>query len=104
LKSLYNFGGSPTLRTQIEQGACTAVFVSADMAKMELPRKNGTVVERVEETHSGYVGRVTQQKRLMAELPRQAIDVIPRQDDAAAHAIPQPEALCTLITTEAEKL
>jgi molybdate transport system substrate-binding protein len=45
LKSIYNFGGSPTLRTQIEQGARADVFVSADMAKMELARKNGTVVE-----------------------------------------------------------
>jgi molybdate transport system substrate-binding protein len=45
LKSIYNFAGSPTLRTQIEQGARADVFVSADMAKMELARKNGTVVE-----------------------------------------------------------
>ena len=30
LKILYNFGGSPTLRTQLEQGARADVFVSAD--------------------------------------------------------------------------
>jgi Bacterial extracellular solute-binding protein len=124
LKSIYNFGGSPTLRTQIEQGARADVFVSADMAKMELARKNGTVVERVEETLwlrrldsspaasdlkitlPSYVYHrlgLDTQKRLMAELPRQTIHVIPRRDDAAAHAIPQPEVLYTLITTEAEK-
>jgi len=43
LKIIYNFGGSPTLRTQIEQGAHADVFVSADMAQMELTKKNGMV-------------------------------------------------------------
>ncbi len=43
LKIIYNFGGSPTLRTQIEQGARAEVFVSADMAQMELAKKNGMV-------------------------------------------------------------
>ncbi len=43
LKIIYNFGGSPTLRTQIEQGARADVFVSADMAQMELAKKNGMV-------------------------------------------------------------
>ena len=43
LKILYNFGGSPTLRTQLEQGARADVFVSADTAQMDLARKSGVV-------------------------------------------------------------
>ena len=43
LKILYNFGGSPTLRTQLEQGARADVFASADAAQMELARKSGVV-------------------------------------------------------------
>ena len=44
LKIIYNFGGSPTLRTQLEQGAQADVFVSADAAQMELA-KQGRVVQ-----------------------------------------------------------
>jgi molybdate transport system substrate-binding protein len=43
LKILYNFGGSPTLRTQLEQGARADVFASADAAQMELAQKSGVV-------------------------------------------------------------
>lgn len=43
LKILYNFGGSPTLRTQLEQGARADVFVSADAVQMELAKKSGVV-------------------------------------------------------------
>jgi molybdate transport system substrate-binding protein len=43
LKILYNFGGSQTLRTQLEQGAQADVFVSADAVQMDLARKNGVV-------------------------------------------------------------
>jgi molybdate transport system substrate-binding protein len=43
LKILYNFGGSPTLRTQLEQGAWADVFVSADAVQMELAKKSGVV-------------------------------------------------------------
>jgi len=43
LKILYNFGGSPTLRTQLEQGARADVFVSADAVQMELAKQNGVV-------------------------------------------------------------
>jgi molybdate transport system substrate-binding protein len=43
LKILYNFGGSQSLRTQLEQGASADIFVSADAAQMELARKNGVV-------------------------------------------------------------
>ena len=40
----FNFGGSPTLRTQIEQGARADVFASANVEQMELA-KAGDVVE-----------------------------------------------------------
>src|SRR5919109_1399026 len=43
LKVIYNFGGSPTLRTQLEQGARADVFVSADAVQMELARQSGVV-------------------------------------------------------------
>lgn len=43
LKILYNFGGSPMLRTQLEQGARADVFASADAAQMELAKKSGVV-------------------------------------------------------------
>lgn len=45
LKVVYNFGGSPTLRTQLEQGAQADVFASADAAQMDLAKKNGVVQE-----------------------------------------------------------
>jgi molybdate transport system substrate-binding protein len=43
LKIIYNFGGSPTLRTQLAQGARADVFVSADAVQMELAKKSGVV-------------------------------------------------------------
>lgn len=43
LKVVYNFGGSPALRTQLEQGAQADVFASADSAQMELAKQNGVV-------------------------------------------------------------
>jgi ABC-type molybdate transport system substrate-binding protein len=43
LKIRYNFGGSPTLRMQLEQGAQADVFASADAVQMELARKSGVV-------------------------------------------------------------
>lgn len=43
LKILYNFGGSQTLRTQLELGARADVFASADAVQMELARKSGVV-------------------------------------------------------------
>src|SRR5687767_4542399 len=45
LKITYNFGGSPMLRTQLEQGAQADVFASADAAQMDLAKKNGVVQE-----------------------------------------------------------
>jgi len=44
LKIVFNFGGSPALRTQLEQGAQADLFVSADAAQMELAKKS-TVVQ-----------------------------------------------------------
>jgi molybdate transport system substrate-binding protein len=43
LKILYNFGGSPTLRTQIEQGAHADIFASADATQMDLAQKSGVI-------------------------------------------------------------
>jgi molybdate transport system substrate-binding protein len=45
LKVVYNFSGSPTLRTQLEQGAQADVFASADATQMDLAKKNGVVQE-----------------------------------------------------------
>ena len=39
----FNFGGSPTLRTQLEQGARADVFASANAEQMELARAGGVV-------------------------------------------------------------
>lgn len=43
LKVVYNFGGSQTLRTQLEQGAQADVFASADAVQMEQAKKNNVV-------------------------------------------------------------
>ena len=43
LKIIYNFGGSPILRMQLEQGARADVFVSADTVQMELATRSGVV-------------------------------------------------------------
>lgn len=43
LQMRYNFGGSPTLRLQLEQGALADVFVSADAVQMELAARSGVV-------------------------------------------------------------
>jgi len=42
-KVKFNFGGSPTLRTQLEQGARADVFASADAAQMDLALKSRVV-------------------------------------------------------------
>ncbi|HWO71971.1 MAG TPA: molybdate ABC transporter substrate-binding protein, partial [Dehalococcoidia bacterium] len=39
----FNFGGSPTLRAQLEQGARADVFASANAEQMELARNSGVV-------------------------------------------------------------
>jgi len=39
----FNFGGSPTLRTQLDQGARADVFASADAAQMDLALKSRVV-------------------------------------------------------------
>lgn len=39
----FNFQGSPTLRTQLEQGARAGIFASADLNQMDLARQNGVV-------------------------------------------------------------
>ncbi len=38
---VFSFGGSPTLRTQIEQGARADVFASADERQMDIAREKG---------------------------------------------------------------
>jgi molybdate transport system substrate-binding protein len=43
LKVVYNFGGSPALRTQLEQGAQADVFASADTVQMEEAKKSGVI-------------------------------------------------------------
>ena len=43
LKVVYNFGGSPALRMQLEQGASADVFASADVMQMEQAKKSGVV-------------------------------------------------------------
>jgi len=43
LKVVYNFGGSPALRTQLEQGALADVFASADAVQMEQAKKSNVV-------------------------------------------------------------
>ena len=46
---VFNFGGSPTLRTQLEQGARADVFATANLEQMELA-KGGGVVDRAAST------------------------------------------------------
>ena len=43
LQVVYNFGGSPALRAQLEQGAHADVFVSADAVQMERAQQSGVV-------------------------------------------------------------
>ena len=43
----FSFAGSPTLRTQLEQGARADVFASADQNQMELALKSGAVLSPV---------------------------------------------------------
>jgi len=43
LKITYNFGGSPTLVTQLTQGAKADVFASADETQMNVAIKNGVI-------------------------------------------------------------
>jgi molybdate transport system substrate-binding protein len=43
LNVVYNFGGSPALRTQLEQGAHADVFASADAVQMEQAKKSNVV-------------------------------------------------------------
>ena len=43
VKVVYNFGGTPALRTQLEQGARADVFASANLEQMDLAVKNGLV-------------------------------------------------------------
>jgi molybdate transport system substrate-binding protein len=40
---IYNFGGTPQLRTQLEQGARADLFASANREQMDLALKNGVV-------------------------------------------------------------
>ncbi len=40
----FNFAGSPTLRTQLEQGARADIYASADLAQMSLAKQRGVVV------------------------------------------------------------
>jgi molybdate transport system substrate-binding protein len=39
----FNFGGSPTLVTQLEQGADADVFASANLAQMDAAEENGSI-------------------------------------------------------------
>ncbi len=41
----FNFAGSPTLRTQLEQGARAEIYASADAANMNTAQQNGVVVD-----------------------------------------------------------
>jgi molybdate transport system substrate-binding protein len=40
---IYNFAGTPTLRTQLEQGAIAGVFASANAAQMEMAVQSGVI-------------------------------------------------------------
>ena len=42
-KVIFNFAGTPTLRTQLEQGARADVFASANREQMDLARESGIV-------------------------------------------------------------
>ena len=44
---VFNFGGSPTLRTQLEQGARADLYASADRQQMDLALRSGVVREPV---------------------------------------------------------
>jgi len=46
----FNFAGTPTLRTQLEQGARADVFASANLEQMELAKQSGVV----EQTSSSF--------------------------------------------------
>jgi len=43
VKAAFNFGGSPTLRTQLAQGARADIFASADQSNMQGAQRDGTI-------------------------------------------------------------
>ena len=93
-------------RDNLLYGAIVREIMHAETHTLYLRLDSSPAAYDLEITLPSYVYHrlgLDTQKRLMAELPRQAIHVIPRQDDAVAHATPQPEAPFTRITPEAEK-
>ena len=63
-----NFGGSSLLVRQIEKGASTDVFVSADEAKMDQLQKNGLVVVATDRRFARY--KPSRSARQCADLRR----------------------------------
>ncbi|HEX2910607.1 MAG TPA: molybdate ABC transporter substrate-binding protein [Chloroflexia bacterium] len=70
----FNFGGSPTLRTQIEQGAKADVFASADTVQMEQALQSGVVTDK---------GTIFVTNRLVVILPKNNPAKIAKLSDLA---------------------
>ncbi len=77
-KITYNFGGSPTLRTQLEQGAKADVFASADQTQMDNAQKAGLVESK---------GTIFVRNRLAVILPKSNRAKIEKLQDLAKSGI-----------------
>ncbi|MBN9391689.1 MAG: molybdate ABC transporter substrate-binding protein [Chloroflexi bacterium] len=74
LKITYSFGGSNTLRTQLEQGAKADVFASANQTEMDNALKSSLVADK---------GQVFARNRLVVILPRNNPAKITKLQDLA---------------------
>ena len=68
-----NLGGSSLLAWQIEKGASTDVFVSADEAKMDQLQKNGLIVVATDKADFAFAykteGAISKRMRLIYTVP-----------------------------------
>lgn len=78
LKISYNFGGSNTLRAQLEQGAKADVFASANQTEMDNALKSGLVADK---------GTTFVRNRLVVVLPKNNPGKIEKLQDLARSGI-----------------
>ena len=87
----FNFAGSPTLRTQLEQGARADAFASADAQQMELARQRGLVAEAPRAFASNSLLVITPKSNpgrvaSMADLKRPGLKLVLANEEVPAGA------------------
>jgi molybdate transport system substrate-binding protein len=78
LKITYNFNGSPTLRTQLEQGAKADLFVSADQTQIDNAQKSGLINDK---------GTIFARNRLVVIVPKSNPAKIEKLQDLAKSGV-----------------